>query len=332
MSAFFMLLSYLGIIQALILAAIYFKGYGKHTKNEGIGWLFLLFAAAMTVIVLSNTMDSGFHELLEVIEYFLTLLAGPTLYVAVKGLRGEYDSSNQLTIHFAPAVLYPCLAIGLWATNSSLMVPILIPVLHMQAYSAWFLITSWQNRLGRSGWGWLELLSLIVIFLHAAQWIRMAAPNTEYFEFIVPVTGFAVFYGLMIYGFVSPFLNLTKGRPYHTFESNEWMEQLKILERKMNEKKLYKHHGLTLDQLAKEVEIPSHVISHIINNGLNKNFNEWINQYRVNLVKEMLNDASQQHFTIDAMAEEAGFNSRSSFYNAFKKLTGTTPSQYQKTA
>jgi formate hydrogenlyase subunit 3/multisubunit Na+/H+ antiporter MnhD subunit len=61
-----LILSYFGIAQSLLLAVIYSKGYGKHPKNGGLASLFLLFSAAMTVIVLSIILENKFLGMLEV--------------------------------------------------------------------------------------------------------------------------------------------------------------------------------------------------------------------------------------------------------------------------
>jgi AraC-like DNA-binding protein len=61
---------------------------------------------------------------------------------------------------------------------------------------------------------------------------------------------------------------------------------------------------------------------------LNQNFFDFINFYRVQEVKTRLNDPAEKHLTFVALAQEAGFNSKSAFYAAFKKHTKMTPSQF----
>jgi len=331
------ILSYFGIAQALFLALVYFSGYGKHQQHRGLGWLFLLFTVAMASIVLSSTIGASFNELLEHVEYLLTFSAGPVLYVVANDLRRNPSlSKTTLSLHFSPAILYLALVVVERMTGPLFYIPILIPLLHMQAYSGWLVYTVLKNRLSpeqpfaEAGQSWLNLLSILLVTLHAAQWMRILLPDAAYMEFLIPVTAFASMYALMIFGFLNPALYTDSGTFSFKRSALQFRKQLNLLEHHMSKQQMYRNQHLTLDLLASEMNIPSNEISFIINKGLNKNFNEWINQYRVNLVKELLDDAANHHLTIDALAEEAGFNSRSSFYDAFKKVTGTTPTKYRQ--
>ena len=89
---------------------------------------------------------------------------------------------------------------------------------------------------------------------------------------------------------------------------------------------------LTLAQLAEKVHIPAHHLSQVINEKLNCNFLDFINGYRIEDAKEKLVDNAYSHYTVIAIAYEVGFNSKTAFYSAFKKQTGTTPSSYRKQA
>lgn len=84
---------------------------------------------------------------------------------------------------------------------------------------------------------------------------------------------------------------------------------------------------LTLTDLTRIVGVNSNVLSYAINKGFSKNFNDFINEYRINDVKEKLdnNDGS----TLIAVAFESGFNSKATFNRAFKKFTGLSPKEYQ---
>ncbi len=87
---------------------------------------------------------------------------------------------------------------------------------------------------------------------------------------------------------------------------------------------------LTLAQLSEKVNIPAHYLSQVINEKLQVNFLDFINGYRVKEAQAKLIDPNLSHYTILSIAYEAGFNSKSTFYTAFKKGTDMTPSQYRK--
>ncbi len=105
----------------------------------------------------------------------------------------------------------------------------------------------------------------------------------------------------------------------------EIQEKINIL---FETKKIYTNPDLTLSILAKELNIRPQLLSQFINDNLNKSFTQFINEYRIDEAKRLLRVGTQ--FKIDAVGFESGFNSSSTFYSSFKKITGTTPSNYQK--
>lgn len=92
--------------------------------------------------------------------------------------------------------------------------------------------------------------------------------------------------------------------------------------------KPYLNSQLRLKDLASMLDMSTHHLSQIINESLNKNFYEFINYYRIEEAKELLNHDGYKNFTLSAIGYEVGFNSKSSFYNSFKKYTGKTPAKY----
>lgn len=106
----------------------------------------------------------------------------------------------------------------------------------------------------------------------------------------------------------------------------EIQEKINIL---FETRKIYTNPDLTLPILAKELNIRPQLLSQFINDNLNKSFTQFINQYRVDEAKRLLKESPQ--LKIDAVGFESGFNSSSTFYSSFKKITGKTPSNYQKT-
>ncbi|MFH6937024.1 helix-turn-helix domain-containing protein [Flavobacterium sp. FlaQc-30] len=105
----------------------------------------------------------------------------------------------------------------------------------------------------------------------------------------------------------------------------EIQEKINIL---FESRKIYTNPELTLSILAKELNIRPQLLSQFINDNLNKSFTQFINEYRIDEAKRLLKDSTQ--LKIEAVGFESGFNSSSTFYSSFKKITGTTPSNYQK--
>lgn len=92
----------------------------------------------------------------------------------------------------------------------------------------------------------------------------------------------------------------------------------------------YLNPDLTLQDVAKETGTPLNKLSKAINIILHKNFFEVVNRMRVEKSKEILLDYKENSLTIDLVASKCGFNTHRTFYNAFKKCEGVTPSQWLK--
>lgn len=97
----------------------------------------------------------------------------------------------------------------------------------------------------------------------------------------------------------------------------------------MNQQKPYHDPELTLTSLANSVNISRNQLSEIINTGTGGNFYDFVNKYRVEEVKQLMQNPKFKDFTILAIAFEAGFPSKSTFNSIFKKFTGLTPSVYR---
>lgn len=108
-------------------------------------------------------------------------------------------------------------------------------------------------------------------------------------------------------------------------------EQLFIkLTKLMDETKPFLQDDLSLRILAGQLGVTVNQLSQAINQKSGSNFFNFINGYRVQLVKEKLKDPSLSHYSILGIAYECGFRSKSSFNKIFKATTGQTPQQYQK--
>lgn len=98
----------------------------------------------------------------------------------------------------------------------------------------------------------------------------------------------------------------------------------------MENRKLYLDSEIKLSTLAHELNISQHTLSQVINQYHNTNFYDYINKFRVEEVKTRLVNNANKEVTILTIAYEAGFNSKSSFNNIFKKYVGKSPTQYLK--
>jgi AraC-like DNA-binding protein len=104
---------------------------------------------------------------------------------------------------------------------------------------------------------------------------------------------------------------------------------LKRLRELMESERPYADGELTVQKLAARLSIPAQHLSQLVNGRLNQSFTDFVNAYRVEEAKRKLTDPRLKHYSILGIAEEVGFNSKSSFNAVFKKQTGMTPSEFR---
>lgn len=103
---------------------------------------------------------------------------------------------------------------------------------------------------------------------------------------------------------------------------------LRNLSSSIETSKAYLNPDLNLSELAKLVQTSDKKLSTVLNQHLDTNFYEYINKHRIELFKQQIKAGRHKELSMIGMALECGFKSKSSFYRAFKKHIGVTPSQY----
>ena len=92
--------------------------------------------------------------------------------------------------------------------------------------------------------------------------------------------------------------------------------------------KPYLNKDLNINQVSVALAIPSRELSYIINNHFGQRFNDFLNKYRIEYITKKINKEYLSNYTIEGIASEAGFASKSTFNLAFKKYHQCTPTEY----
>lgn len=182
----------------------------------------------------------------------------------------------------------------------------------------------------------IHFLLIILIFMATKLYFGIESDVGGYFiaayiSFMIYATSYQVLNKSDFFNRPGSFLSfpVMKYQKSSLSEAHKAMILSKI--RKEMETNSYHSNNLaSLSGLAKQINESSHHVSQVINEKLNKNFFELLAGYRVEHAKKLIKKDKDSKLTIEELAEMVGYNSKSSFNNAFKTLTSKTPSEYRK--
>lgn len=118
--------------------------------------------------------------------------------------------------------------------------------------------------------------------------------------------------------------------PIYKLPSAKEIALITGLHEMMSTGRRYADPSLTLDALAKELGVNRNILSGSINDVTGRNFNNFLNEYRIKEAVRKLSSPENGDIYIDEIYEAVGFNSRTSFYRAFKSFTGLSPTEYKR--
>ncbi|MGB7785751.1 MAG: helix-turn-helix domain-containing protein [Salinimicrobium sp.] len=171
----------------------------------------------------------------------------------------------------------------------------------------------------------LSALIFIVLTIYNQSY-SIGEFHSYYVNYLV-ITFYIYFLSYTVYAFPEIELLTPKIPSVKPKTSCQEKPLLDDLNNKITKNRYFTDPDLNLNKLANQLEISPRELSRIINAEAEQNFNDFLNQYRIEHFKELLKD---DLLSIEGMAYDAGFKSKTSFYRAFKKSTGLTPLQYKK--
>ncbi len=296
-------------------------------------------------------------------------LIGPLLFLYVKSLFISSRQIRKLSCYHLLPTLFYCLVFSIPLLIQEVIPSIRIRYLSvLDDYDNWlailagiytlgYLLATIRNsaafmRLIKSNYSnltnkdlyWVKLLligSVLVISfdfcLNLYQNFFTSFPiNSGVFTLIAMIILIAYlgYYGIGQSGILLPKFLLKKHRSTSNLLANsspEHINDLRLkLEQVLREKKPYLNQELTLIALAELTSTTDKKLSSLLNHHLNISFYDLINRYRVNAVKEMIDEGGLEQYTLLGIAYSCGFNSKASFNRVFKKETGISPSRYGK--
>jgi AraC-like DNA-binding protein len=123
-------------------------------------------------------------------------------------------------------------------------------------------------------------------------------------------------------------LSVTDQRP--SLEQKDINDIRLKLDSLMVTEKIFTDANLTLESLAKKLNVSSRTLSQYLNEALNKSFFDYVNGLRIDEAKAILQNSDDPKLTVQEVMYKVGFNSKSSFNTLFREKTGKTPSSFRK--
>ena len=112
------------------------------------------------------------------------------------------------------------------------------------------------------------------------------------------------------------------------FIIEDYSNEIKLIDKYFQSSVKLQDSNLNLNKIATELQLPARELSYIINNHYQKGFNEFLNEHRLKHIVLKLDKDYLNNYTIESLAKEAGFSSKTSFYRAFNKLYKCTPMEF----
>ena len=104
---------------------------------------------------------------------------------------------------------------------------------------------------------------------------------------------------------------------------------MRTIDQKMEQEKLFLNLRYSINDFSGDSGLPVYQISKCLNHLHNMSFIDYINQKRIRYCVAIMDSGRWKNFTLEAIAQECGFNNRNSFTKAFQKILGVAPSEYR---
>ncbi len=328
-SRFFLALAIFGLIQHLFTYLLFTTQLIKQWPHLlGVGYPLLFLVGSCFYLFIKSYGNASFRlqkvDLIHILPFLIMLILFFPRYL------GSIEEKQAVIQYY-----YDILPNGAVAFSDWFQASLHLVVLFVYAIAALFLIYKRDTKnsiLLKRFAILLILLAVVELILQTGFLLTGASAITTeiILSGLMAITILLLGYWIVDIKQVLPVLEGKKYKtsPLSETRSKEIKQQIQSF---FDEEQRYLDPNLKIADLSKIISVPSHHISQVLNEKMNSNFYEILNQHRVAKAKEMLQSGALQKISVQAVGEECGFSSKTSFYRAFKKVTSMTPLQYIET-
>lgn len=340
----------IGIIQSILFLLLNLQKKNKQLQDwVMISWLLLFAIHLFLILNWDNIAETKFFLVL--IKAF-SLLHGPMLYIYSSLVFSPKIALRQL-LHLLPFVLLILLSY-LVSSEFEVSYEYLLAALKICSYIIYSLLSiqlvnkglrDWEMKRSdelRSRVSWIKIIAyifLVGIAIGVANIFLSFALKVEFslwidmLQYVASITLMG-FYGLKLGVLYEPDRSLHaselgKNYRHSPLELSDRNKLAEKIESFFNTQQDYLDPDFSLQALSEALDTPKHHLSETINSDMGSTFYTLVNERRIQYAQKLIREGRIEHLTIEAIGYESGFNSKSAFFQHFKKYTGKTPKQYK---
>ncbi len=363
MQSFLNQVIYFGFFQSILLVLVYL--FSKSNRKHINGYLAFLVVVLMIGLIgrilnISEIFGRSFR--FTALSEFSVLLFGATIYSFTRSSLLNKSFSYRDLLHYIPALIYSVIIVfyimlpsdevyRTRAVNGELLLFVYI----LMGSGLVVNITYWvmslrifvqfkkelQNELSYTVKTQFFRNFLVAVGICLTYWVSMYVASLVNQEFInntnrqiiwlsvAMVILFIAYYGLKAPELFKVAPTASKKKYANSKLTTSDLDRLKKkLDELMEQKKPYLNGNLMKAELAEMLGVSNPEIARLLNENIGMNFFEYVNYYRIREFIELAKTDQAKNLTFFGLAQEAGFNSKTTFNKSFKKLMGTSPKEY----
>lgn len=193
--------------------------------------------------------------------------------------------------------------------------------------------TTWQLMVKPSVWAWLELILFIIAVVSLWLWWRYR----KYTKKVIAehqMTEQALIeeseeLKVKSEEFTAVIDDATQKYSKVKIDEEECENIVSRMKEYLERERVYTNAELKMKDLADVLHLSAPKLSQVFNIYLGENYYDFINRYRLEEFKRLIEAGEYKRFTITALSEQCGFK-KSNFFSTFRKVEGLTPAEYLK--
>ena len=360
------LISLLGLAQGLLLGVLILFSHRRWRPTLLLGLFILTLALRILPFLLTRTSVWGFDLDTRWVPLYFWYASLPLLYLYTLQLADGF-SWRRDSIHLLPGALEFIFVTGFYVVDRSVAGPLFSPLVDQRIFVLYvsvaalpagaytYLIFRWLSRtrntllhyysdLTGKDLRWIQILVVYLFVLGLAYLLLRTWPEGVDYDAVIlfgAIGNTLGIYYASINGYrqmallppprpaVLPDDTDTRA-PQTTVEESDQPVLYAKVEEYMTSQRPYLNPQLSISDLCAPLGVSERTLSRTINRGSDLHFNGYVNRYRIDRAQQLLLDPNYDHFTMEGIATEAGFNNKATFYRSFKMYCDVSPATYRK--